>query len=102
MPTAIGDILHRQTQVRSNSPSSPHYGGLLLSEEPSGSERAQLPSITATQESYPDTGESGETYDLEQLYCVKTRIVGRSSSKDPSHYCDLYPYGAAPYNQWDD
>jgi hypothetical protein len=93
----ICDMLHRQTQVRSNSQSSPHYA-----RHRSDLERALLLSIRVPQESYPDTGESGETYDLEQSYCLETRIMGSSSPDDPAQYCDLYPYGAPPYNQWDD
>jgi len=33
-----------------------------------------LASISTGQESYPDTGESGETYDVEQLSYGKARI----------------------------
>src|SRR6267143_4919792 len=29
-------------------------------------------------------------------------ISREPSSNPPSDYCDLYPYGGAPYNQWDD
>jgi hypothetical protein len=94
---AICYMLHRQTQVPLNSRASPYYA-----RHPSGLARALLLSITVPQESYPDTGESGETYDLEQSYCLETRIMGSPSSDDPSQYCDLYPYGAPPYNQWDD
>jgi hypothetical protein len=93
----IYDMLHSQTEVRSNSQSSPPYARHL-----SGPEKGLLVSITVPQESYPDTGESGETYDLEQSYRLETKIMASSSSDDPSQYCDLYPYGAPPYNQWDD
>ncbi len=40
---------------------------------------ALLVSIRTGQESYPDTGESGETYDVEQLCYGKMRINRKST-----------------------
>ena len=53
------------------------------------------------QESYPDTGESGETYDVEICVTRKGELAA-SQLSNASHYCDLCLYVASPYNQWDD
>jgi hypothetical protein len=81
MRITISDPLQRQRQRRMPASSQP-YGPLhdrsffRKTREPRG---GLLVSIRTSRESYPDTGESGETYDAEQL-CYDNARINRKST----------------------
>ena len=74
MRIAIFDLLREQGQIWTNSQLWGHYTTCRSSEGPKSLSGELLGSISTGQESHPDTGESGETYDVEQLSYDKARI----------------------------